>query len=158
MLKSERTNRRPILPVNAEFIGTAYEGLDSLHNLATKTSLLRIDLSDYRSLGYELAEPVVAGVATLVHDWRDTRTLSGLGNTFDGEPDLVHLIAAFTEYTIWLEYLDVTGWAMVGSVTDGEFSWLSPQGNTISSAPAPHDLWEVDADDRGSVVNLISPS
>lgn len=155
MLKSQRTNRKPILPVNAEFIGTKYEGLETLHDLATKTSLLRIDLSDLRSAGYELDGPVANGIATFVHPIVGTIQWNGLGNTFDGEPDLVHLIAAFTEYTIWLEYLDVKGWSIT-TVTDGVFNWITPQASTISTTPVAHDLWEFETDDRSSVVNMIT--
>ena len=158
MLKSQRTNRKPVLPTTVENIGNAFNGLETLHELALKTMLLKIDLMEYRSAGWELTGPVSAGTATLAHDnFIGFEVIGGLGNVYEGEPDLVHLIAAMTEYSVWLEYLEVTGYTAFSPVSGGNFTFVDPQGLVIAGSPVAHDLWINDnIEDQGSVVNLIT--
>lgn len=155
-MKSKRTNRKPIAPATAEFCGTAFEGLESLALISLKCTLIKLDLINYRNGDYDLYAPVTNGLATLVHDRLPTININGLW-AFNGEPDLVHLIAALTEYAIWIEYWDTQGYSMVDAVDSGSFFFQDRNGSIISGSPVAHDLWiDDELEDSGSVVNMIS--
>lgn len=145
MLKSKRTLRKPIEPVNAELAGTYFEGLTSLSQIGLKLARLNSDITNYRSLGWDLSGYVTNGDAVLAHPRDGSFTISGL-DVFDGEPDLTHLSAAITEYAVWLGYWEVLGWSMLQPVTNGIFEWVRPDAIILAMNPVPHDLW---VDDTG---------
>lgn len=151
MLKSKRTIRIPVLPTTDERCGLSFADAPDLIFLAQDLMSLITEFSEFRSDGVELYRPVSNGSANLTNGMN-----FDFGNLFDGEPDLIHLIAALDEYHTWILYLYVLGYSMVAPVTDGVFQFKDKQGVTISGTPVAHDLW-LDTQDHPSDNTIVVP-